>query len=205
MPFNNIPHPEMVTKSNEVRRVLTRDLYAYLISLLPTPESFGELQDSFSDNFAGSLKGDPEKIKACEADRDKLNQDLAMIVGLGKTVSIKDPTVLETLKLQHLVAEKTTYSLIPLDVTKDFRIIFDKKGRPFASFTKLAGARAYEIWVCDGDPSIESNWKLLVWETKCQRIALPGLNRAKTNFLKVRGKRGEETGPWSNFISLDPA
>lgn len=202
MPFNNLPHPEMITKSATVLQVLTPELYAYLLSLLPTPQSYGELHERYEASFAGSLKGDPEKAKACEADRKAINQDLAIILGLAKAVTHKDPTVIEKFPFSH-ATERTTAAT--LGESKDFRITFDKKGRPLAWVTRVAGAKGYEIWACEGDPGIEANWKLLVWSLTCQKIALPGLNRTKLNFLRIRGKRGNILGPWSNFVSVDPA
>jgi len=204
MPFNSASHTEIISKSAAVTGALTPELYAYLISLLPTPHGFNDDHERLEASFTASLKGDSEKIKACEADRNTVNQNLTILLGLAKAVSVKDPTVLEKLGLGHVVERTTAAAALP-GIPKDFRVTFDKEGRPVASLTKLSGAKGYEIWICDGDPSVEDNWRMLTWSTSCQKIPLPGMNRAKTNFLRIRGKRNNIVGPWSHYISVDPA
>lgn len=204
MPYHNLPHQEMIAKSAAVAQALTPELYAYILSLLPTPQSYAEMHERYEASFAGSLKGDSEKVKLCEEFCDALKKDLAVIAGVAKAVSHKDPTVPGKLALGQLVERGAGSATIPGDA-KDFEIYFDRKGRQFAKLSKITGAKGYEIWSCDGDPSVESNWRLLVWSTGCQKIALPAMNRSKVNFLKVRGKGSKGVGPWSNVISLDPA
>lgn len=47
MPFNNVSDPELVAKSAVVAEAFTPEKYAYLLSLLPTPEGFTELHTTF--------------------------------------------------------------------------------------------------------------------------------------------------------------
>lgn len=199
MPHNNIPHPEMVAKSEEVRQVLTPELYNYLLSLIPNPQRYGQLHERFEGSLTGFLKGEPDMVKECEAAREELNQAISVIIGVGKAVSAIDPKVLE--KLGPL-AHKTSSTSTALTAAKDLRVYFDKNGVPYCSVTRLVGAKGYEIWFCVGDPSMEASWKLLTWSTSCQKISLEGINRTVTNYLRLRGKRGTEVGPWSNLVIL---
>ena len=202
MTYNNDSHTEIIAKSAVLIGGLTQEMFDYLISLIPTPGRHSEIHERFEASFAGSLKGDPEKVKACEVDRQVMNECLAILHGLVKAAAIKDPTLPEKLGIGR-TAERTASTI---NDPKDFRITYDSKGgQAYASLTKLAGAKIYEIWVCDGDPSVEGNWRLLDSSNKCQKIPILGLNRTKTNFLKVRGKSGNIVGPWSYYLSIDPA
>ncbi|QXE92111.1 hypothetical protein [Geomonas subterranea] len=200
MPHNDLPHAEMVAKSEEVRQVLTPELYAYLISLIPTPDRYAALHTRFESSLTGYLKGIPEQVKECEEARVELNQAITVINGFSKAVSPIDPTVMNKFNVAPKPA--TTAAAAPLVAAEDFKIHFDKQGQPYSSVSKLAGAKGYEVWFCESDPSIESNWNFLTWSTNCQGIYLTGLNRTKTNYLRLRGKRGNSLGPWSNLVVL---
>ena len=202
MSLDDVSHPEFIAKSSAMAGAFTPERYAHLLSLLPTPERFTELNSRLEANYPAVLKGDPEKVKEFEADRKAVNCDFSVIVGLARVVAIKDATVPESLGLGH-VTEKTTGATAPLSTPHGFKVIFDPKGRLFASVTKVPGAKGYQVWACDGDPSIEANWKLIASSTSCKGIAIIGLNRAKFNVLKIRAMRGKSASPWSNWVSLD--
>ncbi|HBA87127.1 MAG TPA: hypothetical protein DCZ75_03805 [Geobacter sp.] len=203
MPFNNANDPEMIAKSAAVAEAFTPQRYAYLLSLLPTPEGFTELHNRFEAGYPGVLKGDAEKVEAFEADRQAVIADLSLILGLAKVVAVKDPTVPESLGLSRFM-EKTAAVQTPLTACRDFKIFFDPKGQLFASVSRLPGAKGYQLWGCDGDPSVEANWRLVTSSTSCKAILITGLNRSKFNVLRIRAMRGREAGPWSNWISLEP-
>lgn len=203
MPHNNLPHPEMVTKSEEVRQVLTPELYQLLVSLIPTPERYSALHERFEDSVTGYLKGDPEKVKECEAARLDLNRAMTVVTGVGKVVSVIEPSIGEQLRLAQ--AQERSAVAADLGAIKDFKLHFDKDGRPYCSVAKLASAKGYEVWFAESEPSVDSNWKLLSWSTSCQKLDLSGLNRSRTSYIKVRGKRGQVLGPWSHFLVLNPA
>ena len=179
-------------------------LGADLMSLLPTRESYAEDHDRLETSFAASLKGDPEKQKDCEANRKAVDQELSILLGLAKVLAVKDPTILEAFGSAHA---NTPPSAPPrLTAPKDFDLFYDRKtGHLFASATKVAGAKGYQIWGCDGDPKIDANWRLLTSSHRCRGIEVPGLDRSKTNYLKVRAVRGvNEFGPWSKLFQVDP-
>ncbi|MBJ6800957.1 hypothetical protein [Geomonas propionica] len=201
MPHNNLPHPDMITKSEETRQILTPDLYAYMISLIPTPERYAELHKRFEDSVTGFFKGDPAMVKECEDARDELNKAWSVVHGVSKAVSPIDPTVQQKF---GAAKHKASTNSPALTAAKDLKVQYDKNGRPHCSVSKLPGARGYDLWFCEEEPGIESNWNFFEWSSNCQGISLAGLNRTKTNYLKIRGKRGNTLGPWSNMVVLPP-
>ncbi|WP_185244282.1 hypothetical protein [Citrifermentans bremense] len=201
MPLDNLQHPEMINKATAVARALTPELYAYLVSLLPTPEELTELCRRYRESFAASLNGDPEQANICEEDRVAVSQVLTLLSGFGKAAAVKDPGVLGKLALHHLVSKKSA-AATAVGSPGSLRIAFEPSGKPYAALAKVSGAKGYEIWCCGGDPGVESNWSLLAWSTNCKKIYLPGLDR-NANFLRVRGKRGNKVGPWSNIVKIE--
>ncbi|MBJ6726353.1 hypothetical protein [Geomesophilobacter sediminis] len=205
MPFLKVSNPEMITKSALVAEGFTTELYAYLVSLIPTPQSYAEEHSRFEASYSASLKGDPEKMKDCEADRNAVNQSLSILIGIAKAAAIKDPNVPKALGLANLMekpaAPAASVSLEP----SGFRTAFNRKGELIGTVSKVPGAKWYEIWSCDDDPNLETNWKLVASTSNCRGIRITGLNRSKTNWLKIRAMLKNVAGPWSHCLSLPPA
>lgn len=203
MAVNSVNHPDMIAKSAAVVEAFTPKMYEYLLSLLPTPQEYSETHERFETSYTASLKGDQEKAKACEADRSALNQHLSILLGLAKVVTVKDPSVTETLGLTPF-SEKNTHPTLRLPAPHDFKVVYTPDGHLMGAVTKVSGAKGYEVWACEGDPNVETNWKLAAASPYCKGIPISGLNRSKPNWLKIRGMRGNSAGPWSNFVSLSP-
>jgi hypothetical protein len=200
MPFN-IPFPEMVAKSAVVTGRYTPEMYAHLLTLIPTPESLGVLHQRLEGSYMAALKADPEKVKMCEADCQALNHDLSILHALAKAVAVKDPTVSESLGLAS-TTEKTAPSAVALTAPRDFKVVYTPEGKITASVARVEGAKGYEVWACDSDPTLEANWKLAAWSSSCKKLEIKELSRGKSNWLKVRAMRGNTAGPWSKLVSL---
>lgn len=203
MPYTDATHAELVAKSAALAQAFTPELRAYILSLFPTSEGFSELSNRLEEGYPGFLKGDPEKVKEFEAHCKEVTSAVSLIDTLAKAVSVKDPAVPETLGLGK-APEKTAHAAPPLTAPQGFKVLYDENGQPLASVIKVPGAKGYQVWSCDGDRSIEANWKLVASSSNCRRIVITGVNRSKHNILKVRAMRGNKPGPWSNFVGLDP-
>jgi hypothetical protein len=203
MPNNHVTDSEMIPKSAAVVEVFTPEMHAYILSLIPTSDSYRELHNQYETSYTTALKGTPEDVKACEALRDAINQNLTILQGVAKVAAIKDPTLPEKLRLTHII-EKTATPTVLTD-PRDFKVIYDRKGQIIASVARVLGAKGYQVWVCDDDPNVQANWRLAASSPTCKNIVIPGINRAKNNWLKVRAMRGNGAGPWSNCVTLSPA
>ncbi|QWV93287.1 hypothetical protein KP004_19305 [Geomonas oryzisoli] len=204
MPFNDVSDPELITHSAAMVVAFTPEVYAYLMSLFPTPESYAELHARLERGYPGFLKGEPEGVKAFEEDREAVKQFLNMLSGLARSAAIKDPTMPQKLGLVRLPAKNPSKKVI-LTQPHGFRIIYDALGNLFATVSKVQGAKGYQVWLCEGDPNVEGNWKLITSATNSRDIMLPNINRTTNNWLRIRAIRGRVTGPWSNFVSLPQA
>jgi hypothetical protein len=203
MPFNNDSDPDIIARSATVTSMYTQEKYAYIMSLIPNPASFGALSSRVSENYAGFLQGDPEKTKAFEADRKELAGELSLLLTLSKMLAGKDPTVQQSLGFEPPV-EKVAPGSLPLTSPHGFKAFFDPRGRLISSSNSVPNARGYQVWACEGDPSNEANWRMVASSSRCKGIVIQGLNRAKFNLLRIRAIRATGVGPWSNWVSLDP-
>lgn len=204
MAFTNDDDPELIVKSANVVQAFTPESYAYLISLIPTPEGVQTDHNNYATSYAGLLAGDPEKAKECELHRQAVNQGLSILVGLAKAVTIRDPKVPELLRLPTPPA-KATASSAPLTQPTGFKVVFTPDGLLVATVTAVKNARGYQVWACDDDPNLESNWRLVASSPSSRKIVITGLDRGKNNWLKARAMTGKgQAGPWSNFVNLCP-
>jgi hypothetical protein len=203
MPFTNGSDAEILAKSAALAEAFTPEKVAYLFSLFPTSQGFSELTNRMGENYPAFLRGDPDKVKEFEDDRKTLNSNVSMIIGLAKVAATVDPAAAESLGLGR-PSEKAATSSIHLAIPQNFRMAFDPQGVPSVAVSKVAGAKGYQVWACDTDPSVEGNWRLIASSPSCKGIVISGLNRGKFNVLKIRAMRASGPGPWSNWVSLDP-
>lgn len=203
MPYNDANDPELIALSAAMLAAFTPEIYAYMISLFPTPDAYAELHAKMEAGYTPFLKGDPEGVKAFEESRGGIKVFLTMLNGLARTAAIKDPTVPQKLGVGHQPTRNPN-NHVTLAQAHGFKAFYDPKGNIFATVSKVSGAKGYQVWVCEGDPNNEANWKLAASATNSRRILLAGINRSANNWLRIRAMRGTDAGPWSNFITLKP-
>lgn len=201
MPFANLTNEEAIARSEELIKLLTPEMQALLLSLMPNIEKLVDATARHQASYAGLLKGDPESAKACEVDRLEVCKHLAQYHGVAKACAVVDPKIPERLGF-GTSAEKAPSAAMILSEPRDLKMTYNNLGNPVISFSKVLGARGYQIWISDGDPSIEANWRLCESATGCRGIVLVGLDRATFHWVKVRAIRGKQVGPWSAAISL---
>lgn len=198
MPYKHVSDPDMVAKSAAVAEAFTPELYQYLLSLLPTPQSYSELHQRFEASVAASLSGDPEKARECEEHRAELDTLVAGLYGLAKAAAVKDPKVPARLGLTAARGPASKPSLPP---PHDPRIVYNGR-RIMVSVTKIPAAKGYQVWACDGDPNVEANWRFEASSQNCRGIVLTDLDLSRTKWLRIRAMRGNTAGPWSNLTPI---
>jgi len=63
-------------------------------------------------------------------------------------------------------------------------------------------ARSFGLEVCEGDPTIEENWKYISVAVHCTRMEMKGLTPGKVYSYRVRAITPSGTGPWSSYVTL---
>jgi hypothetical protein len=195
---------ELIAKSAAVAQVFTPELHAYVLSLLPVPDLFRTNQNNYAASFTGYLTGNTEQQKECAVHRETVGKDMDVLQGVVKAVAIKDPKVLEAFGLAAQPVRAAHSSVVPSEAT-GFKVTFNSSGQMVGAVTKVKGAKWYQVWACDGDPTAEENWRLVVSSSTCRGITIAGLDRTKTNCLRIRAMGSKEPGPWSHMITIKPS
>jgi hypothetical protein len=197
-----IPDAEMLPKCVALAKTYTEEMHSYLISLFTTPERYREATERFQASYNASLDKAPENVAACEADRQNLNRQHSVLMGMAKVASLLDPSVPEKLGVGTLTASPVAGSQ-SLSKPDKFKMVYGaNSGEMTGSVTSIKGARMIEIWGCVGDPNDEGNWKLMAASPNCTGIKVTGLAPGTKYWFRARAVRSGESGPWSNYLTL---
>lgn len=196
------PDAEMLPKSVAITKVYNEELQSYLLSLFTTPERYRNATERFQASYNAAMDQAPENVAACEADRQDLNRQHAVLMGMVKAASQLDPSVVDKFKLSGSPASHAAASQ-PLLKPDRFKMMHgSNSGEMTGSIASIKGARMIEIWGGIGDPNDEANWKLLAASPNCTGIKVTGLVPGTKYWFRVRAIRTGEAGPWSNYLTL---
>lgn len=201
MPYDK-NDPDLIAKNEQLTKLMTLELYNYLLSLIPTPQRIIDVHNRHQASYAASLKGTLEDIKECEESRLESLKLQNLVHALGKALSSADPKVPQMLGMEQ-AGEKPPPVAVHLSQPQDFKVVFNPKGQLVGGVSRVQGAKAYEIWGCQGDPNIEANWRRLVESFNCKGIVIADYERDKALWLKIRATRAAGPGPWSNVITIN--
>ena len=193
---------EMLPKAVAVTKTYTDEMHSYLLSLFTTPARYREAAERFQASYNAALDRNPEKMAACEADRQNLDRHHSVLIGMVKAASLLDPSVQEKLGVGILPVSPVTgsHSLVKPD---KFKMVFgSNSGEMIGSVASMKSARMIEIWGCIGDPNDEGNWKLMAAWPNCTGIKVTGLVPGTKYWFRARGVRSGEFGPWSSYLTL---
>jgi hypothetical protein len=199
---HKIPDVEMIPKALAVTKVYDEQLHAQLLATLTSPDRYRTAAERYHASFNASMDKAPENVAACEEDRRVLNREHALLMGMVKAASRVDPSLPEKFGVELAT---TTFPTSPPLLTKPDRFKMEyseKSGELTASIAYTKAAKTIEIWGCIGDPNDESNWRLLSASHTCTGIKVTGLTPGTKYWFRARAVRGNETGPWSNYLTM---
>jgi len=196
------PDAEMLPKSVAITKVYNEELQSYLLSLFTTPERYRNATERFQASYNAALDQAPANVAACEADRQDLNRQHAMLLGMIKAASQLDPSVADKFGMGGPTASHAAASQ-PLSKPDKFKMTHgSKSGEMTGGVASIKGARMIEIWGCIGDPNDDANWKLMAASPNCTGIKVTGLVPGTKYWFRARAVRSGEVGPWSNYLTL---
>lgn len=177
------------------------DLYARMLSLLPNRDKFEVLHGRYKENLNAYLGGDRQKGLMLEVDSKELNRELTRFITLVKLVAEDDPTLLQKLGINLQKGKKA--SKILLTAPANFSVRHGSEhGTMIAKASPVKGGKSYEIQVCEGDPSIESNWRHVATSAHCSRMEITGLTPGTVYWFRVKAVGARGFGPSSSYVSL---
>ncbi|WP_224981587.1 fibronectin type III domain-containing protein [Geomonas agri] len=193
---------ELIRTTGDLLTDLSRDpsIMQSIYDLLPNQEKIQHALDRHRSLYHQVLDGARDKEPELEAARNDLIVQISLVHGMATLTGKHDPTIPQKLGLVHQVSSKRT-SAGGLLVPENFRMLYE--GRSIiARASAVKGARSYEVWVCEGDPLVESSWRHHATSGKINRIEITGLTPGKLYYIRIRAVGANDAGPWSNFISM---
>lgn len=192
---------EVIRTTGELITTLANDpsILQRMQTFFPDLEKFRSAHDRHRNLFAEVLGGKHEMEGDLEAARNHINTHLDVFHGMVALTGSHDPSITQSLGIVQPVTKRN--SVLHLTSADNFRMVYDGK-MMVARANGVKGAKSYELWVCDGDPMIESNWRYLTNSTRINHIEVTGLTPGKLYYFRIRAICSHGNGPWSNFVSM---
>lgn len=175
-------------------------------SFVPSPEQYKATYDAFRAVHQEALTGNHVKIAERNATRLTLNQQTVDLADFVELASRKDASVMirsgfDYFRRTYGSAPPVAFHAIPGAAASLQAKHGPERGTIILKATGITGAKSYDVWITDGDPTVEKNWRHFeVFGTS--RMVLKNLEPGRLYSFRVRGIGGAESGPWSHYISL---
>lgn len=184
---------------------LARDpsLYQNMLALFPTREDLEQSHERHKALYNEVLSGDSEKSALLEEERKQLTSRFNMFVGMVKLLATKDPSLLKKLGLAPEKAKKAK-SAAPLAAPSNFQLRQHQSehGVVIGKCSTVRYARGFELGVCVGNPTDESNWRYAAMAVCASKLEVRGLIPGTVYSFRVRAVGANGPGPWSSYITL---
>lgn len=193
---------EVIRMTSELIAILAKDqsILEGIKNLLPNLDTIQSARDRHISVFRDYLAGDHAKEEELLASRKESILLVNLVRGAATLIAPKDPTIPQRLGIVHQ-APVNKRTAPHLGSPKNLRIIYEGR-RMVARAGAVKGTRIYEVWCCDGDPMVESNWRHLVTSSKASGIAIEGLTPGKLYYFRIRAISASGPGDWSSFVSM---
>lgn len=195
---------EVIRVAGDLITILEKDasiLEAIKKLLAPSLETIQAVQDRHITVFHDYLAGDHGKEEELQASRKESIMLVNLLRGAATLVGTQDPTIPQRLGIVHQAPVNKRVSR-RLGAPDHLRIVYEGH-KMVARAGAVKGARIYELWCCDGDPMVESNWRHLINSCKVNRIEITeGLTPGKLYYFRIRAMAASGAGDWSSFVSL---
>ena len=206
MPNNYLSDTETSSALQALVAALTNDpnLYQSLLAMLPNKEEAEEVLLRFNESRIAAEGGDPQQALLLEAHRKDSNRTLSRFESLAKLAAEDDPTLPQRLGIKarkHKV--KKAVSTAPLLAPGNFIVWHaSEHGVMYAKASPVKKGRSYLIEICEGDPTIESNWRYAATSVLSSKMEIRGLTPGTVYWFRVRALGANSFGPWSSYVTL---
>jgi hypothetical protein len=161
-----------------------------------------EAHERMQGSYEESQGGAPDKVLALKTDRRALNQLLARFRGFVQMTAGDDPATLVRAGYQ-IQTVKGAAAGISLKACTNFRVWHGEiHGEMWCKCRSVKGAKSYLVEVCEGDPTVEANWRYGTVSGNCSKIEIIGLVPGTVYSFRVRAVRANSFGPWSSIVTL---
>ena len=201
--INGLNDADIIPKTASIVVALVKDpsLYQAVMSSIPTQEQLQESHERHQTSYNGLLGGDPDKALEHQKERRLLNRRFAAFATVVKLAAAEDPTLLARLGLTPPKPKRASVATLPRPENLklhhgDYSCEIGLKCAP------VKNAKSYDIGICEGDPSVEGNWRHAAVAPSATKMLVKGLTPGKVYWFRVRGIGAHGPGPWSQYASL---
>ncbi|QXE89791.1 fibronectin type III domain-containing protein [Geomonas subterranea] len=186
---------ELITTLDNDPTILER-----ISTFMPELGKMKTVHDRHRALFAEVLGGNREKEGELDAARMDTNNHLGVFHGLVQLTGSRDPSIPQSLGITAPTPTKRSLTN-HFSSPENLRLVY--KGLSLiARAGSVKGAKNYEIWVCDGDPMVESNWRYHSHSTRVNHIEITGLTPGRMYYFRIRAVLSGGNSPWSNFVGM---
>jgi len=201
--FSDLSDAEIIPRTLTILTALSNDpeLFPRILSLLSNPVKMAAALDSFQGSFDASLTGDTAKKLVKKKDRGVLNMTLKGFTTLVHLAGLEDPSVIARAGLRSQV--RVLAPTPPLTAPVNFKVWHGTEhGEMLSKITSVKTAKSYLMEVCEGDPTIEGNWKFCGVHQTCSNMLIKDLVPGRVYSFRIRALRSSGPGPWSSYVTL---
>lgn len=202
--YDGVNDTEIIPATGSIVVALAKDptLYQNLLSALPTQAQLEEVHERYKASYNAVLAGNHGKAPERDADRRELNRRFSRFAGLVKLAAEEDPTLLAKLGIAPH-KQKRSSTTIHLTAPTNFQVRHgEEHGVMIGRAGGVKGARSYIIEACEGNPTVEQNWRYIATSVRSTRMDMRGLVPGTVYSFRVRGVGANGPGPWSSYVTL---
>lgn len=194
---------EVIRTTGDLVTNLAKDpsILQNIFTLLPNLEKIQTAHERHRSIFNEVLGGAHDKEEELQNARNEVISQVSMVHGMAHLTGKQDPSIPQKLGLVQQQPTTKRAASGNLGIAENFRLVYEGHtiiGRASA----VKGAKSYEIWVCESEPLVESNWRHQTTSGRVNRIEITGLTPGRLYFFRIRPVGSHGAGPWSNFISM---
>lgn len=171
-----------------------------IFALLPPLDKMQDAHQRHRNLLNEVLGGATEKEGDLEGARNEVITHASIIHGLAQLTGKHDPTIPQ--KLAGASPPNSSKRVSSAHLSQmNLRVVYQEH-QLVARANGVKGAKSYEVFVCEGDPATESNWRHQATSPRASRIVLTGLTAGKVYYFRIRAITSHGEGPWSNVVSI---
>lgn len=201
--INGLNDADIIPKTASIVVALAKDpsLYQAVMSSIPTQEQLEESHERHQTSYSALLGGGPDKALEHQKERRLLNRRFSAFATVVKLAAAEDPTLLAKFGLTPPKPKRAPVATLGRpENLKPFH--GDFTGEIGLKCAPVRYAKSFEIEICEGDPSVEENWRHAAVAPSATKMLVKGLTPGKVYWFRVRGIGAHGPGPWSQYASL---
>ena len=198
--INGISDAEVIPKTAAIVVALAKDpsLYEAVMSCIPTQQELQECHERYQVTLNASVGGSQEKLLEHQAERQLVDRRFSAFVAVVKLAATHDQTLLGKFGITQSPKPKRASTVTAPTRLENLKARHGgKHGEIYLKGSPVKSAKSYDIEICEGDPSVEENWRHAAVAVQASKMLVTGLTPGRVYWFRVSGIGANGQGPWS--------